>query len=161
MENNKNVPESIWAAGVPENINPDDVLNLDLLVSMAVDYLMKNIIIPLGFKVEEGFPRKELPNIVMKKDGEVYALIVIPSVFPKYTVINDELRLKFVGICKERIVKPLMAPVGYMSIDEARAKASIALKGDVFKTTFPGFIILNDSEKQDMAIKPENLFRPE
>ena len=160
MQKNNNVPESIWAAGVPENVNPDDVLNMDLLVSMAVDYLMKNIIIPTGFKVEEGFPRKELPNIVMKRDGEVYAIIVIPSVFPKYTVINDELRLKFVNLCKERNVKPLMAPVGYMSIDDDRAKAGLALKGDVFKTTFPGFLILNDSEKQDMAIKPENLFRP-
>ena len=160
MQKNNNVPESIWAAGVPEKVNPEDVLNMDLLVSMAVDYLMKNIIIPTGFKVEEGFPRKELPNIVMKRDGEVYAIIVIPSVFPKYTVINDELRLKFVNLCKERNVKPLMAPVGYMSIDDDRAKAGLALKGDVFKTTFPGFLILNDSEKQDMAIKPENLFRP-
>ena len=48
MQKNNNVPESIWAAGVPENVNPDDVLNMDLLVSMAVDYLMKNIIIVTG-----------------------------------------------------------------------------------------------------------------
>ena len=158
MQNN--VPESIWAPGVPEKINEDDKLQMDQLVSMAVDYLMKNVIIPKGFKIEDGFPRRELPNIVMKKDGEQYAMIVIPSIFPHYTVINDELRLKFVGICKERNVMPLMAPVGYMSIDEARAKASIALKGDVFKTTFPGFVILNDSEHQDLGIKPDNMFRP-
>ncbi len=159
MENN-NIPESIWAPGVPEKINDDEVLNMDNLVSMAVDYVMKNVVIPKGFKIDDGFPRREIPNIVMKRDGEVYAIIVIPSIFPNYTVINDELRLKFVGICKERNVKPLMAPVGYMSIDEARAKASLALKGDVFKTTFPGFVILDDSEKQDLGIKPENMFRP-
>ena len=160
MQKNNNVPESIWAAGVPEKVDQNDVLTMDLLVSMAVDYLMKNVVIPTGFKVEEGFPRKELPNIVMKRDGEVYAVIVIPSVFPKYTVINDELRLKFVNLCKEKDVKPLMATVGYMSIDDDRAKAGLALKGDVFKTTFPGFFILTDEEKQDMSIKPENLFRP-
>ena len=156
------MPESVWADGIPENLKEEDKLTLELLVGMATDYLMKNIIIPLGFKVEEGFPRKELPNIVMKKNGEEYAIIICPSVLPRYTVVNNEVRIKFVNLCKERNVKPLMAPVLYASIDEERAKAGIALKGDVFKTRCPGFIILTDEAEQDLSFADEkNLYRPE
>ena len=162
MQNeNKNLPESIWADGIPQNIKEEDKLDLDLLVAMATDFLMKNVVIPSGFKIEDGFPRKEIPNIVMKKDGEEFAIIVCPSVFPKYTVINDEIRLQFVAMCKERNTIALMAPVGYMSIDDERAKAHLALKGDVFKTTFPGFIVLKDEPHQDLGIKPENMYRPQ
>lgn len=160
MQNNENVPESIWAEGIPEKIEDKDKLDMDNLVALATDYVMKNVVIPRGFKIDDGFPRKEIPNIVMKRDGEAYAVVIVPSVYPNYVVISNELRLQVVKICKERNITPLMAPVGYMSIDEARGKAGIALKGDVFKTTFPGFLILTDEENQDMALKPEKLFRP-
>lgn len=159
MQNN-NVPESVWADGVPENIKEEDKLNLDLLVAMATDFLMKNVVIPSGFKVDDGFPRKEIPNIVMRRDGEVYAIVVCPSVFPKYVYINNELRLKFVEICKTNNATPLMAPVGYLSIDKDRAQAGLALKGDVFRTTFPGFLVLTDEKEQDMSVNPEKMFRP-
>ena len=158
MQNN--VPESIWADGVPEKINESDVITLENMVAMATDYLMKNVVIPGGFKVDDGFPRKEIPNIVMKKNGKTYAVVICPSLFPKYTMINDELRLKLVQICKERDTIALMAPVGYMSIDDARAKAGLALRGDVFKTTFPGFIELNDEPNQDLSLRKEILIRP-
>lgn len=159
-QNNQNVPESIWAAGIPEKIEESDKIDMDMFVAMATDYLMKNYILPRGFKIEDGFPRKEIPNIVMKMDGKTYAVVVAPSIYPNYRIVSHELRLKLVELCKERNVVPMMAPVGYMSIDDERAKASIALKGDVFKTSFPGFIILNDEKEQDLSLKPENLFRP-
>ncbi len=158
MQNN--VPESIWVEGVPEKINESDVLNLENLIAMATDHLMKSVVIPGGFKVEDGFPRKEIPNIVMKKDGKSYAVVICPSVYPRYTVVNNELRLKLVEACKARDTIALMAPIGYKSIDDQRAEAGLALKGDVFKTTFPGFLILTDEKEQDMELKPELLFRP-
>lgn len=158
MQNN--VPESIWADGVPEKINESDVLGLENLVAMATDYLMKNVVIPGGFKIDDGFPRKEIPNIVMKKDGTTYAVVICPSVYPKYTVINNDLRLKLVDACKKRNTIALMAPVGYKSIDDQRAEAGLALKGDVFKTTFPGFLVLTDEKEQSMELRPDNLLRP-
>lgn len=160
MQNNQNVPESIWAAGIPENIKEEDKLTLENLVALATDYIMKNVVIPRGFKVDDGFPRKDIPNIVMRRDDEVYAVVICPSVYPHYTVVSNELRLSIVKVCKERKITPLMAPIGYMSIDDERAKAAIALKGDVFKTTFPGFLVLTDEENQDMKLTPDNLFRP-
>ena len=36
----KNVPESVWAPGIPSNIKEEDKVKKDELLSMAVDYLM-------------------------------------------------------------------------------------------------------------------------
>ena len=162
MENNtrENIPESIWADGVPENIEDKDRISPEELHGMAIDYVMKKVILPKGFKVEQGFPRKDFPNIVMKRDGVIYMVVVFPSVFPSYATPNDDFRLKVVENAKKFDAVALYAPVGYKSIDEERAKAQLTLKGDVFQTMFPGCIVLNDQEHQDFNVKPEELFRP-
>ena len=158
MEMNK--PESIWADGVPQKIDEKDRISNSELADMAITYIMKNIIIPKGFKIEQGFPGKEVPNIICKRDGIVYAIMVVPSLFPDYITINDEFRLKLVSACLEHNTVPLYAPIGYKSIDEERAKAKLALKGDVFLTSFPGFVKLTNNEKQDFSFTDDNLFRP-
>ena len=162
MQNNNvnNIPESVWADGVPANIEEKDKIKQEELHSMAIDYVMKKVILPKGFKVEQGFPRRDFPNIVMKRDGVLYMLVVFPSVYPNYVTMNDEFRLKVVSGAKKFDAIPLYAPVGYKSIDPERAKASLTLKGDVFQTTFPGFIKLTDAEHQDFNVKPDELFRP-
>lgn len=157
-ENKKQVPESVWAPGVPQNIKAEDVITLDNLTLMAINYLMTNVIIPHGFKIEPGFPRKEIPQIGVKKDGVTYGIIVIPSIFPKYVTLQDEFRIKLVEMCEKAEIVPLFAPVGYKSIDEERAKASLTLKGDVFMTTFQGFIKLTKDEKQGYALTMENFY---
>ena len=162
MQNNpnQNIPESVWADGVPEHIEEKDIIKQEELHSMAIDYVMKKVVLPKGFKIEQGFPRRDFPNIVMKRDGVLYMVVVFPRVFPNYVTMNDEFRLKIVEGAKKFDAIPLYAPVGYKSIDPERAKASLTLKGDVFQTTFPGFIKLTDAEKQDFNVKPEELFRP-
>ena len=163
MENNnanQNIPESVWADGVPQNIEEKDVIKPEELHNMAIDYVMKKIILPKGFKVEQGFPRRDFPNIVMKRDGSIDMVVVFPSVFPNYVTPNDEFRLKIVENAKKFSAEALYAPVGYRSIDEERAKAQLTLKGDVFQTTCPGFIRLTDAPTQDFNVKPEELFRP-
>ncbi|MBQ7642090.1 MAG: hypothetical protein IJS83_06435 [Acholeplasmatales bacterium] len=174
--NNPEMPESIWADGIPENLQESDKINQEQLHAMAVDYITKNIILPKGFKIEPGFPRKDFPNIICKRDGTIYAIVVFPSVYPHFVAINDEFRLKVVDLCKkmekdvnankkdknqpDSKIVPLFAPVGYKSIDEARANASIVLRGDVFKTSFPGFVVLTDAPHQDPAPVNNELFRP-
>ncbi len=161
MQNDqKQIPESIWADGVPANIEEKDKINQQELLTMAVNYVVENCVVPKGFKIEQGYPQLNYPNVVMKRDGLLYAIVVIPSVYPNYVVPSNELRMQYVKQSKEQNITPLFAPVGYRSIDEDRAKASLVLKGDVFQTMFPGFIILNDEEQFDYNVKPENLFRP-
>ena len=180
MENNnlneEQMPESIWADGIPEKIEETDKITQEQLHAMAVDYITKNIIIPKGFKLEPGFPRKDFPNIICKRDGTIYAIVVFPSVYPNFVAINDEFRLKIVDLCKQiekdvnsnkpkedtpdSKVVALFAPVGYKSIDDERANASLVLRGDVFKTSFPGFVILTDAKHQDPAPVNNELFRP-
>ncbi len=175
-EINQQIPESIWADGIPQNIKDEDKINQEQLHAMAVDYITKNIILPKGFKIEPGFPRKDFPNIICKRDGTIYAIVVFPSVYPNFVGINDEFRLKIVDLCKqiekevnekridktlpESKVVALFAPVGYKSIDDERAKAQLVLRGDVFKTSFPGFMILTDAKHQDPAPVNNELFRP-
>ena len=149
------VPESIWAPGIPEKINQDDLIKPEELMSMAVNYIMKNEMIRWGFKVEQGFPRPSYPNIIAKRNGKTYAIIIVPNVFPKFQVINAESKLGVVKQCKENNLIPLFAPVGYRSMDRERAAKSIMLKGDLYITVFRGFIILNDDPEQLKAIKPE------
>ncbi|MCR5349933.1 MAG: hypothetical protein K6E20_02975 [Acholeplasmatales bacterium] len=151
------VPESVWADGVPQKINPDDLIKQDELLSMAVNYLMKNEIVRYGFKIEPGFPRPSYPNIVCKRNGKVYAIIVVPNVFPHFQVINEESRLQVVKQCKERNIIPLFAPVGYRALDRQRAAEGIMLRGDIFVTIFRGFIILNETPDQLKSIKPSDL----
>ena len=157
-ENKKQIPESVWAPGVPQNIKAQDVITLDELTLMAINYLMTNVIIPRGFKIEPGFPRKELPQIGVKKDGVSYGIFVIPSVYPNYVTLQDEFRIKVVEMCEKADIVPLFAPVGYKSIDEDRAKESLTLKGDVFMTTFQGFLKLTKDEKQSYALTMENFY---
>ena len=128
---------------------------------MAVKYIAEQVIVQKGFKIEPGFPRMANPNIVATKDGKTYAIIVFPSVYPQFVGLSDDFRLKFVEMVKKNGGIALYAPVGYRSTDEERAKAGLALKGDVFRVTFPGFIELGEEEHLDYTkIKPEDYFRP-
>ena len=161
MENN-NMPESIWADGCPQNPSEEDILKLEDLHKMAIDYVCKNIVIKNGYKFYQGFPRLEFPNIVCRKEeegSESFAIVVLPSVFPNVTGINDQFRLQLVEACKKNGCTPLYGTVGYKSIDEARAKAQMMLKGDVFYTSFPGFVKLTDAPEQKLQVPKEELFQ--
>lgn len=161
MQNNQNqVPESIWADGVPANIEEKDKLTQADLLNMAINYVCENVVIPKGFKIERGFPQTNYPNVVMKRDGELYAIVVIPSIYPNYVVPSNEFRKQYVEQSIDKNITPLFAPVAYKSIDEERAKASLTLRGDVYQTMFPGFIVLNNDEEFDYNVTPEKLFRP-
>ena len=173
---NEQMPESIWADGVPANIEDKDKITQEQLHAMAVDYITKNIILSKGFKIEPGFPRRDFPNIVCKRDGVVYSIVVFPSVYPNFVAMNDEFRLKVVDLGKQMEkslndnkkdplqpdakVVSLFAPVGYKSVDDERANAQLMLRGDVFKTSFPGFVVLTDAKHQDPAPANNELFRP-
>ena len=160
MQNNEQMPESIWADGIPENIKDEDKISNEQLVIMAVDHIVKTIIIPKGFKLEQGFPRKDFPNIICKKDGVLYTITVIPSVYPNFVALNDDFRLQIVDISNKINATALFAPVGYRSVDEERAKAQLVLRGDVFQTAFPGFVVLTDEPNQDIRPVNNKLFRP-
>ena len=158
---NGQAPESVWADGVPAKVTDEDKLTVQQLQAMAVKYIAEQVLAQRGFRIEPGFPRMASPNIVCEKDGKVYAIIAFPSVYPQFVGLSDEFRLKFVDLCKKNNSIPLFAPVGYRSVDEERAKASLVLKGDVFRVTFPGFLEMTDVEKFDYTkVTPEMYFRP-
>ena len=145
--------ESIWADGIPTKINNEDILTPEDLQKMAINFIIKDILIPNGYLLEKGFPRIGFPNIICKKDNQVYAIIVFGSMFPNICLIQDKLRIEFVKQSKIPNITPLYANVGFVSIDKERASKSIGLKGDLFKPLLPGFVLLNDDEKQNILDK--------
>ncbi len=150
--------ESIWADGCPKNVKEEYKLTTQELLLLAVDYVVKQYAMKNGFKVEQAMARIEyLPNIIMRKNDILYAVAVVPFVYPKYAHLNNEVRIKFVNDAKGYNAVPLFAPVGFKSIDKERAKASMALKGDLFDVLFRGFIKLTDEPNQQMLI-PNNEF---
>ena len=158
MENNE-MPESIWADGCPANPQEEDILKMEDLHKMAIDYVCKNVLAKNGYLFYKGFPRLEFPNVVVTKDDKSYGIVILPSVFPNVTGINDEFRLKIVESCKANKVTPLYGTVGYKSIDPDRARAQMMLKGDVFYTSFPGFVLLTDEEKQNLQVSKDELIQ--
>lgn len=150
MQNN-NIKESIWADGVPQNVKEEMKLNTQDLLLLAVDYAVKSICIPNGFKIEQAIAKLGyFPNIIMKKNDQLYAVAVVPFLYPNYGIINNKVRIDMVKNAKSNNAIPLMAPVGFKSIDEARANAQLALKGDVFEYLCRGFVELTDEENQNL-----------
>lgn len=154
--------ESIWADGCPEVVNEEDKLPLEAFLGFAVNHIVRNYAIPNGFKIDQAIGDKigNFPNIIMKKDGVTYAVAVLPSIFPNYLTLNDSVRKEYFKVCKEHDSVALFAPVGFRSVDDERAKAGLALKGDVFNTAFNGFVQLTDEDTQNMFCTPETAFRP-
>ncbi len=152
MQNNP-IKESIWADGCPKNIKEEFKLTIPQLLVLGVDYVVKKFAVPHGFKIEQAMANIEyLPNIIMKKNDKLYAVAVVPFVYPNYGCLNDKIRIEFVNASKKNGAMPLFAPVGFKSIDAERAKASLALKGDLFDILFRGFIILTDEPNQRMIV---------
>lgn len=153
-----NVPESIWADGIPANIKDEDRLTNEDLMGLAIDFVMNNIIIERGFKIERTFPRITPPQIICKKDGVIYAIVVGVSMYPETSWLIDSFRKEFYKKSVEQGLVPLFAPVAFESIDKDRAEQKIALKGDVFKNHFIAMIKLDDTDKMTPADINESMY---
>lgn len=152
--------ESIWADGCPANVSENSKLKIEELLLLAVDYVVKEYALKNGFMVEQAMANIQyLPNIIMKKNDQLYVVAVVPFVFPKYGYLNDTIRLEMVKNAKKFNAIPLFAPVGFKSIDEERAKAELALKGDLFNTIFRGFLVLTDEEHQNMIVPASDFIK--
>ncbi|MBQ9124397.1 MAG: hypothetical protein IJY14_01780 [Acholeplasmatales bacterium] len=152
--------ESIWADGCPENVLEEDKLQQMDLLRMGINFVIEKCLLPNGFKIEKVADKlNELPNIVAKRNNSIYGIAVVSSVFPTVLKLNDDIRVQYAKMCEEHKMIPLYAPVGFRSIDEARANASMTLKGDLFKTSFVGFIKLTTDPNQDVTIVPEHIYQ--
>lgn len=144
--------ESIWADGCPLNVREDMKLKIQDLLLMGIDFLVKNYFMKQGFKVIETNGRiGYLPNIVVEKNDVKYAIAVVPSLFPQVGFINDGARIEFYKKMLEKECKAYQVPLGFLSIDKDRAKAQMALKGDVFRINFTGFVEIINEEKMEFS----------
>ncbi len=158
MENNnangqpQMIQESIWADGVvPENVDDKFKFSIRDLLMMCNDFIEKVFLAQNGFKLEgHAAEPNALPNIIMSKDGKKYAVAVVPSVFPKGSILKPEVKMAFYEKCKENNAIALYTPVILASKDPERRKAECLLKGDLIQFLWKGFIVLDDDPNQDL-----------
>ena len=146
MMNENHEIESIWADGIPQRINKDDVLTNEQLNEMAVDFTCKYLI-RNGFKLNLNFPRKEAPQIFCKKDGKIYGIFVLGTPYPNGIWINSNVREQIYKDSLEHKFIPLFSNVLYGSKDKERLKAGLLLKGDVFNVTFYALRRITEEEQ--------------
>ncbi len=155
MQQNK-VVESIWADGVPKNIKDEDRLTLKHILSMCIRFTVDEIIKDRGYKVLGiNDETNSYPNILLEKDEKKYAVAVVPCIYPNFIRKNDELRIRFAKDAEQRNLIPVLCPVLIHSQDVERAKASVMLKGDLFRIGNLGQKILTTEETQE--ITPQTL----
>lgn len=134
--------------------------NLDELHALSCNFVVDNYLKQNGFELAEGFPRKQYPNIVCRKNGQLYGIVVIPSIFPNYEILTNEFRIDVVKLCKSQNAIALFAPVGFKAKDEKLASKSLVSKDGDFRIFFPGFVVLNEKETQNLSLKDDEYFRP-
>ncbi len=152
LNNGTMVQESIWADGVvPKDVDDKFKFSIKDLIMMCNDFIEKVFIAQNGFKLEgHSAEPNALPNIIMSKDDKKYAIAVVPSVFPKGSLLKPDVKMAFYNKAKENGAIPLYTPVVLASKDPARRQAECLLKGDIISFLWKGFIILNDDPNQDL-----------
>lgn len=154
MDMEKNNLESVWADGVPQKINPEDVLPPKHILDMCIRFTLEQIIKDKGYKVlGVNDDLKSYPKILLEKENQQYAIAVVPCVYPNFIQKNDDLRIRFVKGCQQQKAVPVLCPVLIHSQDKERAMKSIMLKGDLFRITNIGQLILTDEETQEILPK--------
>ena len=129
----------------------------DELHALACNFVVESYLKKNGFELAQGYPRREYPNIICRKNGQLFGIVVVPSIYPNYEIMTDHFRIKTVELCKKQNAVALFAPVGFKSDNEN--VQSIEKNGKV-KVFFPGFIVLNDNEKQNLSVKVDECYRP-
>lgn len=144
--------ESIWADGVPANIKDEFKMEIKDLLSMGVNFLSENIFNKEGFKVQRASTDPtQLPNIIVTKGDKVFGVTIVPFLFPKYGYLSDKARIGVTKMLHEKNAISLFCPLGFKSIDNDRAKAELALKGDLFNIMYRGFVELTTDETQNLV----------
>lgn len=147
----QNEMESIWADGIPENINPEDRLEPVELLKLCLQFTIQNVLKDKGYEIIGVSNQVDAyPNLLLKKDNQTYAVAVVPCIYPYFIVKNDKLRIEYAKVAKQNHHIPVLCPIPVRSIDHKRAEHSVYLKGDVYSFANIGQKILTDEEEQEI-----------
>lgn len=149
--------ESIWAAGVPKVLHEEDLLEPKAILNMCIKTVLDTKVVPNHYQVlAVNDSLNSFPNIVIQKEKTVYALAVIPCIYPHYMPKNDAFRIQFANHCLKQHHIPLICPVTLYSVDEERMKHSVLLKGDLFHCISLGMVECTTEAEQDLSYEKLN-----
>ncbi|MDE5714941.1 MAG: hypothetical protein K2I42_02305 [Anaeroplasmataceae bacterium] len=146
--------ESIWVEGIPSKIEKDDLLNLQEVLNICLQYFIKDYLKDKEYNLEGINPNpNQIPHVLLTKGNKKYAVIIVPCVYPRYHLMQEEVRIQFVKDCQEKNAIPLYCPVLIASYDALRAEQGLMLKGDLFNVRIVKQKILNQEAKQDLTLQ--------
>ena len=152
----KNVMESIWADGIPANIEEKDVMTGVDNLTLCTKFYVEKILSKLGGQIENiNVNPKSFPNIMFVKNGKKYGICIVPCIFPYFSFMVDKVRISFVNESLKHDVIPVMTCILMASYDKARADKQVLLKGDLFNLRHLGNYLLNNEEK--LMLTPNDL----
>ena len=142
-QDNSGSPQKNWGEGIPVYKESDLMTKgqmLNFAMQVVNDYDLKTSeFMPISYCDNTNAPC----NFIMKKDNDLFFIVVYPYAFPDEPKFEDE-KIKIVlNLCKKFNAKCLFAPVGLGSCDEERAAASLLLNGDGFYANYTGMEEIN------------------
>lgn len=137
-QNNSGSPQKNWGNGIPE-YNESDLMTKGQMLNFAMhvvhDYDLKDSgFMPISYCDNSNAP----VNYIMKKDSDIFFIVVYPYVFPDEPLFDNEMKNVVLELCKKYNAKCLFAPVGLCPCDEERAAERLLLKGDGFYVNYTG-----------------------
>ena len=134
--------ERSWGEGIPE-YSQADLMTAEEAVEFAMEIVAQYGLAAEGYNViESSNGVTAFPNFAAVKNGQLYFVSVCVALAPAMPSLKPGLKEKLLSICAQNNAKLLYAPVSFASKDPERAGAGLALVGDEFMSTFPGFVEL-------------------
>ena len=133
--------------GIPE-YTEDDLLRGQELHKFCAEFVVKTMRDRMGYEIEgivDGTP----VQVIAKKDGMRYAVMVAGNVYPEFGTASFFFKKRFSDFYKANGTVPMFAPVSIMPNDPARMKARLALKNDSYYCNYTGNTDLTDPVPPD------------
>ncbi len=145
--------ESVWVDGIPPRIEKNDLLTLEEVLKICLQYFIKDYLKDKGYEIDGINPNpNQLPHVLLTKKNQKYAVILVPCVYPRYHLMHEDIRIKYVKDCEAKNYIPLYCPVLISSYDEQRAEKGLMLRGDLFNVRIVKQIILTQEEHQNLTL---------
>ena len=131
-----------WGRGIPGFFTTDRMTE-DVIRYCGIDamlsYLRKN-----GYELVTASAEKNIwPNIVAKKDDQLWFIAVATDIAPASGSLEDDEKENLVKHAAKFSAVPAVACVSISSTDPERAEGSLALRDDEFNMSLTSFDVLN------------------
>ena len=130
--------EKDWGFGIP-NYTREDIMTSSELLNFAMQIVFDYELKPSGYEiVASNDDINKTPNFIVKKDGQLFFIVVKAAIAPDMPTLNDDEKRYIKTNANKYDAKVFFAPVGFASTDADRFSKGLALRGDGFYSNYCG-----------------------